>query len=77
MIKKESSVIDMIDLTGEVADAAQVDRGLTSRIISMFEDGYTVPFIARYRKELTGGMEPQVLHRLREKMLECKYDLIF
>ncbi|TPP56134.1 S1 RNA-binding domain-containing protein 1 [Fasciola gigantica] len=72
MIKKECRVIDMIDLTGEVADAVHVDPALTSRVISMFEEGYTVPFIARYRKELTGGMEPQVLHRLREKMMECK-----
>ncbi|KAH8858194.1 S1 RNA-binding domain-containing protein 1 [Schistosoma japonicum] len=38
----------------------------------MLENGYTVPFIARYRKEVTGGVEPTVLHRLKEKMNDCK-----
>ncbi|VDP94521.1 unnamed protein product [Echinostoma caproni] len=70
--KKEPRVVDMIDLTGEVAEAAKVDPAVASCVISMFDEGFTVPFIARYRKEVTGGMEPQVLHRLREKMNECK-----
>ncbi|TGZ59248.1 hypothetical protein CRM22_009182 [Opisthorchis felineus] len=65
-------IIDTIDLTDEVAGSAQIDRKLASRVISMFEEGFTVPFIARYRKEVTGGMEPAVLHRLKEKMNSCK-----
>ncbi|CAL8075704.1 unnamed protein product [Calicophoron daubneyi] len=65
-------IIDTIDLTGEVAQAVNVEPSVASRVISMFEEGYTVPFIARYRKEVTGGMEPAVLHRLKEKMVDCK-----
>ncbi|XP_018652644.1 tex protein-relatedtranscription accessory protein (S1 rna binding domain) [Schistosoma mansoni] len=61
-----------IDLTTQVAEAANIDRNLVSRVIPMFENGYTVPFIARYRKEITGGAEPTVLHRLKEKMNDCK-----
>ncbi|CAH8292542.1 unnamed protein product [Schistosoma turkestanicum] len=61
-----------IDLTTQVSEAANIDRTLVSRVIPMFENGYTVPFIARYRKEVTGGAEPTVLHRLKEKMNDCK-----
>ncbi|GAA50818.1 S1 RNA-binding domain-containing protein 1 [Clonorchis sinensis] len=68
----KARVIDTIDLTDEVAGSAQIDRKLASRVISMFEEGFTVPFIARYRKEVTGGMEPATLHRLKEKINSCK-----
>ncbi|CAH8600392.1 unnamed protein product [Heterobilharzia americana] len=61
-----------IDLTTQVAESANVDRNLVSRVIPMFEEGYTVPFIARYRKEVTGGIEPAILHRLKDKINDCK-----
>nr|CAH8819325.1 unnamed protein product [Trichobilharzia regenti] len=61
-----------IDLTTKVAEAANIDQTLVSLVVPMFENGYTVPFIARYRKEITGGVEPAVLHRLKEKMNDCK-----
>ncbi|KAF6775296.1 hypothetical protein AHF37_05568 [Paragonimus kellicotti] len=72
MSKLTPHVIDSIDLTNEVAEAANVDRKLASKVISMFEEGYTVPFIARYRKEATGGLEPTTLHRLKQKITDCK-----
>ncbi|CAH8861106.1 unnamed protein product [Trichobilharzia szidati] len=72
MAKTSLPVKMEIDLTTQVAEAANIDRNLVSRVIPMFEDGYTVPFIARYRKEITGGVEPTVLHRLKEKMNDCK-----
>lgn len=62
-----------LDLTSRVAEAAEVDHGLATRVIPMFEEGFTVPFIARYRKELTGGLEPSTLHRLKQKINEVKH----
>ncbi len=38
------------------------------RVAALFEDGATVPFIARYRKEASGGMDEVVLLRLHEAM---------
>lgn len=69
----ELRIIDSIDLTKDVAEAAQVQPSVANSVISMFDKGFTVPFIARYRKEVTGGLEPTVLHRLREKLDNCRY----
>jgi uncharacterized protein len=37
-------------------------------IISLLDDGNTVPFIARYRKELTGHIDDQVLRSLLDRL---------
>ncbi|CAH8644943.1 unnamed protein product [Dicrocoelium dendriticum] len=68
----ESPKTLFIDLTDEVAEAAQVEPSVASRVISFFDKGFTVPFIARYRKEATGGLQPTVLHRLKEKINDCR-----
>lgn len=51
----------MMDFAGFIAK----DLGLTvdqvKNVISLFEEGATIPFIARYRKERTGGMDEVAL----------------
>ncbi|MCL1830171.1 MAG: RNA-binding transcriptional accessory protein [Oscillospiraceae bacterium] len=37
-------------------------------IISLIDDGNTIPFIARYRKEATGGCDDQVLRELNDRL---------
>lgn len=37
-------------------------------VIKLVDDGNTIPFIARYRKELTGAMDDQVLRELSERL---------
>ena len=37
-------------------------------VVDLLDDGKTVPFIARYRKELTGSMDDQTLRVLAEKL---------
>ena len=37
-------------------------------IIGLIDEGNTIPFIARYRKELTGSMDDQVLRALDERL---------
>ena len=59
--------------------------GLKSQIISnilkLLEEGATIPFIARYRKELTGGADDETLRAFEElynstkKLLERKEDI--
>lgn len=36
--------------------------------VSLIDDGKTIPFIARYRKELTGSLDDQVLRELSERL---------
>ena len=43
--------------------AAQVES-----VINLLDDGNTIPFIARYRKEQTGSLDDQVLRELAERL---------
>lgn len=38
-------------------------------IIKLIDDGNTIPFIARYRKELTGALDDQVLRKIFERLI--------
>lgn len=37
-------------------------------VIRLIDEGNTIPFIARYRKELTGSMDDQILRELSERL---------
>ena len=39
--------------------------------IALFDGGSTVPFIARYRKEATGGLDDIQLRTLDERLATC------
>ena len=38
-------------------------------VIEMLDEGNTVPFIARYRKERTGGLSDEILRKLSERLV--------
>ena len=38
-------------------------------IVTLIDGGNTIPFIARYRKEMTGSMDDQVLRELNDRLL--------
>src|SRR5690625_5304098 len=40
-----------------VAKETSVNQNTIKKVISLIEEGNTVPFIARYRKEVTGGLD--------------------
>ena len=37
-------------------------------VLQLIDDGNTIPFIARYRKEKTGALDDQVLRQLEERL---------
>mgnify|MGYP000872138159 FL=1 len=37
--------------------------------LQLIDDGNTIPFIARYRKEMTGSLDDQVLRELSERLI--------
>jgi len=51
-------------LTAEFSLAAR----FVENIIKLIDEGNTIPFIARYRKELTGGVDDQKLRELAERL---------
>ncbi|MCB5161246.1 Tex family protein [Marinomonas algarum] len=44
-----------------------ISKKYTNNIVQLFEEGATVPFIARYRKENTGGMSDMDLRRFYDR----------
>ena len=40
----------------------------TQNIVALLDDGNTVPFISRYRKEMTGSCDDQVLREVNERL---------
>lgn len=51
-----------------IAQALQVGAHQVEAAITLLDEGATVPFIARYRKEVTGGLSDTHLRDLEEKM---------
>ncbi|MEN1970538.1 Tex family protein [Lentibacillus sp. N15] len=55
------------DLTSWVAKEAQVKTSTIEKVIAMLDEGNTVPFIARYRKEATGGLDEVQIKLIQDK----------
>ncbi|XGA32948.1 RNA-binding transcriptional accessory protein [Virgibacillus sp. CBA3643] len=50
-----------------VSGEAQVKPGIVSTVIELLDGGNTVPFIARYRKEVTGGLDEVQIKAVQDK----------
>ncbi len=46
----------------------KIREDLVDNIIKLIDDGNTIPFIARYRKEMTGSCDDQVLRQLADRL---------
>ena len=50
-----------------------VEEKLKKSIFRLFEDGNTIPFLSRYRKEMIGGLNPDALRHLHDEFELKKY----
>ncbi|WP_119393466.1 Tex family protein [Salinibius halmophilus] len=51
-----------------VANELGIRTSQVEAVVQLLDDGATVPFIARYRKEATGGLDDQQLRKLAERL---------
>jgi uncharacterized protein len=56
------------DLLGRLAQKLNLRRHQVERTVALFDEGSTVPFVARYRKEVTGGLDEETLADFREQL---------
>ncbi|KAL2716873.1 S1 RNA-binding domain-containing protein 1 [Vespula squamosa] len=49
-----------------ICEVQNIDKQVAENIVKLFKDDNTIPFIARYRKSMTGGMEPDQLRSVKE-----------
>jgi len=55
-----------------IAAELNVAAGLVQNTINLLEGGATIPFIARYRKEMTGSMDEVVIAQVRDRLAQLK-----
>ena len=57
-----------MDILQTITQEFQLNPTHASNIIGLIDEGNTIPFIARYRKEMTGGIDDQTLRELFDRL---------
>ncbi|WP_417667747.1 Tex family protein [Roseibium sp.] len=58
-----------VRIARRIADEIACKPDQVSATVAMLDEGSTVPFIARYRKEATGGLDDTQLRKLEERLI--------
>ncbi len=58
----------MKSIESRIADELRVAQGQVTAAIGLLDEGATVPFISRYRKEVTGGLDDSQLRELEDRL---------
>jgi uncharacterized protein len=64
-IKKGNNIMDISE---KIASELGVRKGQVEAAVKLIDEGCTIPFIARYRKEATGALDDEVLRNLFERL---------
>ena len=57
-----------MDIIRKLSEELKVRREQAEAAVKLIDEGNTIPFIARYRKEATGSLDDQVLRSLYERL---------
>ena len=57
-----------MDIAKKLAAELNIREKQVADTIALIDEGNTIPFIARYRKEVTGGLSDEVLRDLDERL---------
>lgn len=67
MIKRKGMVQNM-DIIRTLAEELGIKYGQAQAAVRLIDEGNTIPFISRYRKEATGALNDEVLRNLNERL---------
>ncbi|MBE6842797.1 MAG: RNA-binding transcriptional accessory protein [Ruminococcus sp.] len=57
-----------MDINKLLAEEFKLRQEQIDNTIALFDDGKTIPFVARYRKEATGSLDDQILREIFDRM---------
>ena len=57
-----------MDILQTIIEEFQLKPNHAENIVALIDEGNTIPFIARYRKEMTGSCDDQVLRELFDRL---------
>ena len=58
-----------MDIIQALTQELQVEKWQIEAAVKLIDEGNTIPFISRYRKEATGSLNDEVLRNLHERLL--------
>lgn len=59
---------EILDFSKQIANEFSVAQTVASNVINLLKEGCTVPFIARYRKEMTNTMNEEVVAAIQKRL---------
>ena len=57
-----------MDIIAKLAEELNLKREQVEKTVALIDEGNTIPFIARYRKEETGSLDDNVLRQLEDRL---------
>ncbi|HJA31662.1 MAG TPA: RNA-binding transcriptional accessory protein [Candidatus Eisenbergiella pullicola] len=57
-----------MDILNRLKEELKVERWQVEAAVKLIDEGNTIPFIARYRKEVTGSLNDEALRNLQERL---------
>ena len=57
-----------MDILKQLAEEFKIRNTQVENTVKLIDGGNTIPFISRYRKEMTGGLDDQLLRELSERL---------
>ena len=64
--KREDYII--MDINQKLTEELEVKKWQVDAAVNLIDEGYTIPFISRYRKEVTGSLNDEQLRKLYERL---------
>ena len=57
-----------MDIIQKLSEELNLRYDQVERTVALIDEGNTIPFIARYRKEVTGSLDDTVLRNLSDRL---------
>ena len=57
-----------MDINAKIAEELGIKKSQVEATVKLIDEGNTIPFIARYRKEVTGALNDEILRDLFDRL---------
>ena len=57
-----------MEISARLAEEFKIKPAYAENIVKLIDDGNTIPFIARYRKEMHGNLDDQILREFADRL---------
>src|SRR5947209_18008647 len=69
---QQAAPLAITDLAQTLSNELSLNSGQIARTIALLDEGNTIPFIARYRKEVTGSLDEVQIQTIADRTLALR-----